>query len=505
MNRRQRRASARARKGDPPRPEEAPVAPWPLVDRFPAILGSSISLQTISSLFRLSQTGHRQEYVDLLDELLEREPHGYSIVAQRVLNVAGGRLEIVPAPCPPGSADLARAKEIAEEVSTDVKAIGNLREALSSLLWGIYYGVCGAEIGWSREERWRPAWLHFIHSRRLSYPDPATWKVHVWDQGMVRAWRHGAPSESEGSFGLCVEDWPGKFIVHAPQLRADYPTREGLGRQLAFYIALKALGARGGAQYIERFAKPWTLAYAATQADGKPRAANDDDLKQADATVRALGLGSLAGAVLPNSISLQMLGPALTAGRSGITHLEWVELCNNEMTKCVRGQTFTTSPGAYGSRSTATVGQSGELRIAAFDADCLAQTLRRDLIAWMVRLNHPNATHLTPRVVIHVEEQPDASERLDIAKKGSEANLPIDADWLAEELGLRLVPKPAGEEHKPRRMVPIAPLHPVDVQALADPDELLRQQQEEGERSRSEARNRWRPYDNDKARGKPGQ
>ena len=47
-------------------------------------------------------------------------------------------------------------------------------------------------------------------------------------------------------------DHPGKFIVHAPQIRGDYPTREGLGRQLAYWFALKLIATRGAPQRANR-------------------------------------------------------------------------------------------------------------------------------------------------------------------------------------------------------------------------------------------------------------
>src|SRR5690348_3277670 len=68
-----------------PPPEEAKLAPYPLIDRYPVVLGSNLSLASISQAFRSAQTGWRQPYVDLLDELLEREPHGFAVLSQRIL------------------------------------------------------------------------------------------------------------------------------------------------------------------------------------------------------------------------------------------------------------------------------------------------------------------------------------------------------------------------------------------------------------------------------------
>lgn len=469
--------------GAPPADADAKIAPWPIVDRYPTVLGSTISLTTVSSVFRLTQTGYRQNYVDLLDELMEREPHAYACMAQRVLNVISGRIEIVPAETEPGSEDEKIARELAEKVGKDFHNIEGLTTALFNLLFsGIYYAVGGDEISWRNDGdadwKWRPTMLHFIHSRRLSYPDPNNWRLHIWDQGQVLGWGTTRVMPTQAIFGLAVDTMPGKFVIHTPQLRADYPTRDGLGRELAIWMCLKGMGARGAAQYVERFGKPWAVAKYATKPDGIPRAADDADLAKANLALKALGAGSLTGAVLPDSIMLDLFGPGMKQGRIGVTHSEWLDFCNSEMTKVIRGQTFTTESGAYGSRSTASVGQSGELRIAAYDASCLAETLKRDLIFWMVKLNAPEHVRLCPQVKIHVEDEPDPVERIDIAAKAAAAGIPVDADAMGDELALPLTAKPEGMGDKARRMVPLAPMKPTDIPGLEDPEGALKAQQE---------------------------
>lgn len=467
--------------GQPPPPDAAVIAPWPVVDKYPRVLGSSVSLQTISALFRLAQTGYRTEYVDLLDELLEREPHGYAVLAQRILNVASAALEVIAAEVE-DDADQKKADEIADRVNAVIRGIPDLQQSIAWLLWALYYGISGLEIAWERADGdwpWRVAALHRIHSRRIALPEPGTWRVHVWDQGMVGGWAdHRGDAPTQGVFGVPVDAYPGKFIVHTAQVRGDYPTREGLGRQLAYWFALKSIGARGAAQYIERFGKPWAIAKAATQDNGVPRAANDDDIARAQAAIAALGTGSLAGAVLPDSIDPDLFGPGMKQGRIGITHDKWIELCNSEVSKVVLGQTFTTETGKFGSRSTADVGESSTLRNASYDATCLGDSLRRDLVWWIVKLNEPESIHLVPRVVSRIEDEPDANQRMDLAARAANVGMPIDADALADELGLPLVPKADGEKDKPRRLVPLALMKPADVQALEDPEALKEQQEQ---------------------------
>lgn len=432
---------------------EAQLAPWPLTDRYPTILGSSITMSGISAIMRLAITGYRQQYVDLLNELLEREPHGFAVLSQRILTIAGGRVDITTAECADDRKELA--SEIADFVQCTIKAIPDFKQAIAGLMWAIYNGVSACEVGWTVEHgMWKPNKLSFIHSRRLSFPDPSTWDLHIWDQGQVRGWQHGYGAPTQKIFGLRMADYPGKFIVHSPQLRGDYPTRDGLGRELIYWFAIKAMAARAASHYIERFGKPWPIAHYTTGSDSHPRAAEQDDITKADAAMRALGLGSLAGATLPDSIKVELFGPGQKGAKIAISHESFISLINAEISKAVQGQTFTTETGKFGSRSTADVGESSALRLGAFDAACLAETIRRDLVHWIVKLNWPDAMDLLPEVRVHIEAEPDASELIRRASVAAGAGIAIDGDSIGRTAGLPLTPN---EDGKPRRMVPIAP------------------------------------------------
>ena len=256
------------------------LAPWPVSDKYPTIIGSSITLQYISTVFRNAQTGYRREYVDALDELIERDPNAYAVMSQRILAVAGGKMSMVPAKS--DGPDEERAKEIANDCEQAMHGIEHRRQSLASLLWGVYYGVSASEINWGvLDGKWSPTSLSWIHSRRLAYPDPGDWKVRIWDLGMTVGWGKGYSAKNDSSLGIGLSPahFPGKFIIHQPQLRGDYPTRDGLGREMAYWMALKLMGARNIASFVERFGKPWPIGYYYTSKEGKdkPRAATDED------------------------------------------------------------------------------------------------------------------------------------------------------------------------------------------------------------------------------------
>ena len=448
--------------------DSAPTAPWPSVDRYPTILGSAITLQYISSVFRLSLTGYRQEYVDCLDELLERDPHTYATLSQLVFAVASSRVTLEP-PKNLNEADAARARVIADEVQAAILAIPDLEQSLVALAWAIYYAVSAAEIGWDYDgSRWRITRLYWIHSRRLSYPDPATWSVRIWDQGYFSGWGSGAPGAPTRTFGVSPDEYRGKFIVHAPQLRGDYPTRDGLGRQIAYYMAIKLMAVRSAGQFVERFSKPWPIGYYSTSDNGIPRAADGADILKLDQALKGLGAGNLSNASLPDSVKVALEGPmAKLTGTAKLVHPELVDLCNREISEAVVGTNEVMQAGPNGSRSaTETRDKSATGVRVQYNANALASTLQRDLVDVLCRLNYPGEAHLTPRLKLSNEPIPTAAETMDLAVKAVGINVPVDGTALGNAVGLPLVQ--AGDAAA-TRCVPVKPGSPFSGPDIPEP------------------------------------
>lgn len=438
-------------------PLTANLAPAPLIDRYPQVLGSNLNHAYISAAFRSCSQGYRQQYVDVLDELLEREPHGYAVLAQRILMTAGARRSVKAAKTEASSPDEALAEEARCLVERQLDSIPFLTQHFAYLLWSLYYGPVAAEILWEPQSHgcaWWITGLQDVHSRRLSYPDQSAWRLHIWDQGAVSTEGFGT-HPSEQYFGFAIDDYPNKFIVHTPHLRGDYPTRDGLGRELAFWFSLKAIGARGAGQNVERFAKPWAWATYNTGSEangGKPRAASDPDIAIGSAAVKALGTGSLSGATIPDSITLNLKYPD---GVNSIGHLDFINLVDKQVSKAVLGNTDTTEGGPNGSRAATETRKKGSLELARYDASGFSATLTHCLARPIVELNLPHAAHLIPTIELAVDEEPDPAHLMSIAVQGAGIGMPIDADKMAAIAKLPLIPNETG---LPRRCVPLKPM-----------------------------------------------
>jgi phage gp29-like protein len=445
-------------------------APWPLIDKYPTIIGSALSLSYLSSVYRLALTGWRRDYVDALSELLERDPHLYAVLMQRVLTACGARIVLSPR-----DTKSKRCVKMAADVQGMVDSMEGFRQALATLVFsGLFYGIGSAEVQWepiARRTRtgavagFVPKKLHFIHSRRLNFPDACSWDLCIQDQGMVTVKDRYQAGSTNSMFGMRITDYPGTFVTFAPQLHADYPTREGVGRIVAFWSALKTMGARGAAQYVERYAKPWALATYATTSTGVPRAAEssaqNNDVGAANAALMALGTGSLSGAVVPDSVKIDLR--QITGSRSNLGHKDWIDICNSEMSKGVLGQSDTTGGGEGGSRAKSSVAKTGSDQIARLDVMLISDCLQTCLIDWIVKYNWPAEYDKRPIITLAVDPEPDPYGVVKLATMFAGAGAPVDVDDIARTIGIKLVTK--GDKDA-RQM---APLKPVDIWTL-NPD-----------------------------------
>lgn len=439
-----------------------PLAPWPAIDRWPTVIGQGLTLAYISSVFRLCLTGYRQQYVDLLDELIEKDPHAFSVVQKRVLAVGQGKVTFTPpAGLEPGEREIA--EECAKWVQSEWDTIPSTRTAVTQLAWGLYYSVAALEKMCVRngDGSLSVTSFEFVHYRRLAYPDPWKWDLYIWDQGLVLGPAYGL-APTQGVYGLNVEEIRDKYVVHTPQVRGSYPTRDGIGREIAYWMALKLVATRQAPQYLERFAIPFADIEYNTKGpeDRNPRIAGDaadgsnDDINNAQAAADALGVGALSKYVHPDSVKIALKSHE---GPSKLTYAEWINVANTEISKAASGGTLTTEVShAGGNRALGQVQQKNEEKLYAYDAGVMGDTLKRDYSDFMVD-NNPRyrgmPKRLYPVCQVLVNEEPDPNDVVKRAEDMAKSGAPVDADETAKKAGVALIPNP--DPTKPRRLFPL--------------------------------------------------
>ena len=435
----------------PKAPVQIPLMPWekpqdiiarpPIIDRYPIVIGANLSGQYVSSAFRLCNSGWRYQFVDVLNELLECDPDARGPVRARVLGVACGRHEVLPADIPKDDFDFKLADEIAQRYGEQFKSIPKLQQQTAQLLWGDIYGVSSNEIIWDLNgSDWDIVGLSNIHSRRLNYPNPTSWDLYIYDQGLVGpGMDYMGPTT--GVFGLRVSQFPGKFIVHTPALNGDYPTRDGEGRFIAYNMLFKRMLMRATAQDFERIIKPRILGYFNRRlAEGTTRSiANTEDEQMLQNVCVALASGGLLSGTLPDSTKVDVLKDA-----AAMEATEWLNFLVRGYAKSLIGQSFTTEPGANGNLATAEQAAKDTQKIFKYSARCLCDTLEEDVARPWMQLNYPDAPRrLLPRHNLIIDEAPDPQTLLKMAGDASH-NMPefarrVDMDDLGERSGVKLL------------------------------------------------------------------
>jgi hypothetical protein len=453
-----------------PAPNHAPdvMAPWPNVDRYPIIIGSNLTFPYISACQRQALFGYRLQWIDLLRELIRRDPSAYGNLTARILASAGGRIQVVSAakqfPATElGEAERARvqairqraglpselpsmtederilADQIAAHVQHQIDGLPRKPQTLAQQLWSIYYGPCGNELLWGRTpSEWRLRELHYIHPRRIAYPDQGNFHPHIWDQGLVvptgPEWRGYL---TQGLFGFDVCDYPNKFLINVPEVLSGYPTEDGLGFILAWWIAAKLMGARSYMQFVEKYAKPGTVAKYNTKNNDKiPRNATPEDIALAEQVVQAMGYGGAPGAAIPDSIELELFGPAAMKGSSGTADPKtFVEWCDDQIARAIRTTDALQGLQKNGARSAMETLAKGANRVAFYDAMGLSSTWTRDVAAAITRLNYATFERLCPAVVIYVDDEPGPEVWLERIKDLVSVGAPIDADKASAKVG----------------------------------------------------------------------
>jgi hypothetical protein len=452
-------------------PPHAPdiMAPWPNTDRYPTIIGSQLTFGYISACQRQAQFGYRLQWVDLLRELIRRDPSAYGNLTARILATSGGRVQVLSAAAQFSADELGDAErervrrirqaaglapelptltdderiladQIACHVQRQIDALPQRPQILAQQLWAIYYGVSADELLWDRTpSEWRLRELYYLAPRRIAYPDQNSFHPHVWDQGLVVTsgpeWRDYL---SGGLFGLDIADYPNKFLVHVGHVLGGYPTEDGLGFILAWWIAAKMMGARSYMQFVERYAKPGVIAkYNTKNADKVPRNAPEEDMAIGQQVVQAMGYGGAPGAVIPDSLELELFGPAAMKGSSGTadprTFVDW---CDDQIAKAIRTTSALQGLQKNGARSALETLEKGANRVAFYDAMGLSATWTRDVGAAIARLNYPTLERLMPTVVIHVDDEPGPEVMLDRIERAVAVGMPIDADKAAQATGM---------------------------------------------------------------------
>lgn len=361
---------------------------------------ASMTPAMVADVLRRAAMGDAHDFLLAADDIAEKDLHYRAVLQTRTLAAMGLPIDIQPWD---DSAPAKRAADLVREVLRE----GDLARLVGILMDAVAKGYAVAEIVWDTSGSvWYP---------REILRREAHWFTFDRDTGRLLRLVDGSAD------GQAVP--PYRFILHEPPLAAGIPLLGGVARSALWAWVFKSYALRDWARFVELFGQPIRV--------GKyHHGASPDDvavLKQA-----AFSLGSDAAAVIPQEMVLELVESGSKSASADLYHM-LIDYLDKQVSKAVLGQTMTTDDGS--SMAQARVHAEVRADILRADAAALADTLTRDLIGPIVRLNLGEDAPL-PVLRLLVEEPEDMTALADQVVKLSQAGLPIPQSWVREKFGI---------------------------------------------------------------------
>lgn len=366
----------------------------------------------LAVILQRAATGDADAYLELAEEIEEKDLHYRSVLGTRKLAVEGVPITV----------------EAASDAPEDQRLADEIRASLDDPIWHLQVydlldalakGYSVAEMVWETSaKQWRVVQLHHRDPRWFTFD-------YTTGQGSGRTL---LLRDDDAPLGKPLP--PYTFLVHVPRLKTGIPIRQGLARVAAFAWMCKTYAVKDWVQFAEVFGMPLRLGRYDTTAQA-------EDLDVLRTAVAMLGVD--ASAILPESMQIDFIEAAKAGGGEAFFErmADWFD---RQVSKAVLGQT---------SSADAVAGQLGgqeekeAIRQDILQSDCnqLAATLNRDYIRPYIDINHgPRDAY--PRIVIQV---PDA-EDLDLMSKVLERLVPmglrVDQTIVRDKIG---IPDPTPE------------------------------------------------------------
>lgn len=326
--------------------------------------------ERLASILQETKRGDIRSYLELAEEMEERDPHYFAVLSTRKRAVA--RLK--------PSVDT-EAKGVDKKVIEAVEELvegPEFRGVLRHLMDALGKGFAVVEILWTFDNgMWKPG----AYRRR----DP---KYFIFDYVSRTEVRLAEMGEIDGSALP-----PAKFIVHTPELKSGIPIRSGFAWIVAWSWVFKQYTLKDWVSFLDIFGMPIRV--------GKyhPSATADERRKLLSAVSR---IAVDAAAIIPESMQIEFLE---SKGFADKPFQNMAEYLDKQMSKAILGQTMTTDAQS-GGLAQAKVHDEVRIDILEDDAADAEVTINRDLIKWFVQFNF-GATAKAPYVRFPVAEPQD--------------------------------------------------------------------------------------------------
>ena len=422
----------------------------------------------LASILREAENGYGTAYVDLAEEMEEKDLHYQAVLGTRKRQVSQLSITVEPA-MEHGKEEPSKAAEADADLVRDWLDRGELEDELFDIMDAVGKGYSVHEIIWDMSERqWMPA--------RLQYQLP---RWFIFDRETGRELKLRDPAGEHGWLDL----EPAKFVVHRHAAKSGLPIRGGLARSAAWAWMFKNFTMRDWVRFVEAYGMPLRV--------GK----YDKGATEAEKDVLLGAVRNIAAdqsAIIPDGMMIEFVTAQSGTINPDMYHglLRYIDA---QVSKAVLGQTLTTDSGQDGSGSYALGEVHDEVRhdIERSDARQLAATLNRDIVKPLVELNHGPRKAL-PRIVIGREERMDPAVLSEALSKLVPLGLKVKAEEVRATLMLSM---PEGEDENAVLEKPEPVMPPPGFGGPGGPDEEDPDEDEEQAVARALARRKRRARD----------
>lgn len=269
---------------------------------------------------------------------------------------------------------LARAWQIepASEDDRDVAAADFCRERLKklpfdriceSLLDATLKGFAVSEVVWKRDgNRIVPDKIPSHDQRRFAFDENWRPRLLTWTN-----MRDGMELPER------------KFIVHRYNVKGNNPYGLGLGSRLFWPVLFKREGIAFWLHFLEKFASPTVMGMTPYGTLSEEQAKLLNVLRQ---------LRSSSAITVPIGTDVKFL----EAARSGsVDYQDFLAYWDKQISITTTGETLTTDIGSNGSRAASETHEEMLGLLVDSDADLLSETIKSQLLTWLVEYNFPGA------------------------------------------------------------------------------------------------------------------